>query len=156
MAGAVNLLLVLSASASVCFAWPAADAGSAQTIVRTLAFVLCVALWPEIYRALPRGVSRDCVSRRLDGFRHRAKLAVGMRTNTHDRRLVSKDHRASRRAMNTRRPISAFRRGFAPPRNRKRQPSADAAQFVVHLVAREASKLFSVPSPGAAQLPELF
>lgn len=49
IAAALNVALTLVPLALVCFTWPAAGGGSRSPVGRTSAFLLCLALWPELH-----------------------------------------------------------------------------------------------------------
>lgn len=52
VAGALNLALTLVPLALVCFAWPAADPARDSRAARAVAFVLALAIWPELHYSL--------------------------------------------------------------------------------------------------------
>ncbi len=45
----LNVALTVVPLALVCFTWPAADGGARSLVGRTSAFLLCLALWPELH-----------------------------------------------------------------------------------------------------------
>ncbi len=49
VAGALNLALTLVPLALVCFAWPAIDPRTDSRVARGIAFVLALAVWPELH-----------------------------------------------------------------------------------------------------------
>ncbi|WP_414661028.1 hypothetical protein [Horticoccus sp. 23ND18S-11] len=49
IAAGMNMALTLVPIALVCFAWPAADHGTDTWLGRALAFLLCLAVWPELH-----------------------------------------------------------------------------------------------------------